>query len=264
MKKLSLILATILLLFGFANAKTLKIGASSIPHAEILEVAKPILKKEGIDLKVIIFQDYILPNRALASKDLDANYFQHSAYLDNQIKEYGYKFINAGSIHIEPIGIYSKRYKSLDELKEGDTVIFSNSVADRTRVLLLLQSAKLITLKKGIDVNTTANLSDIVSNPKKLKFNNNIDPALLARAYNSNEAALIIINTNYALEARLNPTKDALFIENKDSPYANLIAVREEDKNNPDILKLVKVLKSEEVAKFIANKYNGAIVHIKN
>ncbi len=148
---------------------TLKVGASNVPHAEILEEAKPLLKEKGIDLEIVTFQDYVLPNKALADGELDANYFQHIPYLESQIKENGYDFVNAGGIHIEPIGIYSKKYKSLDELPDGATVIMSSSVADHGRALSLLEANGLIKLKEGID-KTTATVKDIVENKRNIKF----------------------------------------------------------------------------------------------
>ena len=152
---------------------TLKVGASNVPHAEILEEAKPLLKEKGIDLEIVTFQDYVLPNKSLADGELDANYFQHIPYLESQIKENGYDFVNAGGIHIEPIGIYSKKYKSLDELPDGATVIMSSSVADHGRALSLLEANGLITLKEGID-KTTATVKDIVENKRNIKFETDI------------------------------------------------------------------------------------------
>ena len=197
-----------------AKNKQLVVGASNVPHAEILEQAKPILAKEGINLKIVKFQDYVLPNKSLASKDLDANYFQHIPYLNGQIKQFGYKFEIAGRIHIEPIGVYSKKYKSLTQLPNKATIIMSNSVADHGRMLTLLQQEGLIKLKPGIDT-TTATIKDIVSNPKHLNFKADIDPSLLPKVYKNGEGDAVLINTNYAIDAGLNPLKDAIALEGK-------------------------------------------------
>src|SRR5699024_8766007 len=156
-----------------SSENVLKIGASNVPHAEILEQAKPILKKKGIDLEIQKFQDYVLPNKALSDKEIDANYFQHIPYLEHQMKEQGYKFENDGGVHSEPIGIYSKKYKKLSELPDKATIIMSNSVSDHGRMLALLQQEGLITLKDGIDV-TKAETQDIVKNPKHLTFKSDI------------------------------------------------------------------------------------------
>lgn len=184
----------------------LKVGASNVPHAEILEQAKPLLKEKGIDLEIITFQDYILPNKALADKDIDANYFQHIPYLEAQMEEHGYNFVNVGGIHIEPIGLYSQKYKSVEELPNGATIIMSNSVADHGRILSMLQEKGLIKLKEGVD-KTRATVNDIVENPKKLKFKADVDAGLLPQVYQNGEGDAVLINANYALDAGLDPAK---------------------------------------------------------
>lgn len=243
------------------NAKTTKlvVGASPVPHAEILEKTKPILKKKGIDLEIKTFTDYVLPNKALASKELDANYFQHVPYLNGQIKEFGYDFVSAGGIHIEPIGIYSKKYKKLSELPKGAHLIMSNSVADHGRLLSLLEKEGLIKLKDGID-KTKAEIKDVVDNPKKLKFDANYEPKLLPQIFNNGEGDAVLINSNYAMDAGLNPVKDSIAIEDKESPYVNIIAVRKGDENKPAIKALVEALQSKEIQDFILEKYKGAVV----
>ncbi|WP_026576036.1 MetQ/NlpA family ABC transporter substrate-binding protein [Bacillus sp. UNC438CL73TsuS30] len=239
----------------------LVVGASNVPHAEILEKAKPILKEKGIDLEIKKFQDYILPNKALASKELDANYFQHIPYLNSQNKEFGYGFVNAGGIHIEPIGIYSKKYKKLSDLPNGAHLIMSNSVADHGRLLSLLEAQGLIKLKPGID-KTTATIKDVVENPKKLKFDTNYEASLLPKIYQNGEGDAVLINSNYAIDAGLNPLKDSIAIEDKNSPYVNVIAVRKGDENKPAIKTLVEVLHSKEIQDFILQKYKGAVVPV--
>ncbi|MCZ0756581.1 methionine ABC transporter substrate-binding lipoprotein MetQ [Anoxybacillus sp. J5B_2022] len=245
---------------GEKETGKLVVGASNVPHAKILKQAKPILKKKGIDLKIVIFQDYILPNKALADKEIDANYFQHIPYLESQKKEYGYDFVNAGGIHIEPIGIYSKKYKSLEELPEGATIIMSNSVADHGRILSMLQEKGLIKLKDGVE-KTKATVNDIVENPKKLKFKTDVDAGLLPQIYKNNEGDAVVINANYALDAGLNPAKDPIAVESpKDNPYVNIIAVRKGDENRKEIKTLVEVLQSKEIQDFINEKYKGAVI----
>ncbi|MFB6467513.1 MetQ/NlpA family ABC transporter substrate-binding protein [Cytobacillus sp. Hz8] len=246
---------------GGKELKKLVVGASNVPHAEILEKAKPILKEKGIDLEIKKFQDYILPNQALESKELDANYFQHIPYLEGQIAENGYDFVNAGGIHIEPIGIYSKKYKSLDDLPTGAKIIMSNSVADHGRILTLLESKGLIKLKDGVD-KVKATVKDIAENPKKLKFDTEYEASLLPQIYNNNEGDAVLINSNYAIDAGLNPLKDSIAIEDKDSPYVNVVVVRKGDENKPEIKTLVEVLHSKEIQDFILDKYKGAVVPV--
>jgi D-methionine transport system substrate-binding protein len=239
----------------------LVVGASNVPHAEILEKAKPILKEKGIDLEIKTFQDYVLPNKALESKEIDANYFQHIPYLNQQIKENGYDFVNAGGIHIEPMAVFSKKYKSLDELPDGATIIFSNSVAEHGRVLSLLEKGGLIKLKDGID-KVNAKIEDIAENPKNVKLKADYEPALLPQIFNNNEGDAVVINANYALDAGLNPVKDSIEIEGSESPYANIITVRKGDENREDIKTLVEVLHSKEIQDFINKEYKGAVVPV--
>ncbi len=246
---------------GGKGNKELVVGASNVPHAVILEEAKPLLKKEGIDLKIVKFQDYVVPNKALESKELDANYFQHIPYLESQMKENGYKFENAGGIHIEPIGVYSQKYKSLDDLPKGGTIIMSSSVADHGRMLSLLQQEGLIKIAEGIDP-TVATIKDIAENPKNLKFRADVEAGLLPKVYQNKQGDAVLINTNYAIDAGLNPMKDAIALEGKESPYVNIIAVREGDKDKKEIKALVKVLHSKEIQDFIIEKYEGAVVPV--
>ncbi|WP_394234546.1 MetQ/NlpA family ABC transporter substrate-binding protein [Niallia oryzisoli] len=243
------------------DMKKIVIGASNVPHAEILEQAKPILEEKGIELQIETFQDYVLPNQALDSGDLDANYFQHIPYFEQQIKENGYKFANAGGIHIEPIGIYSKKYKSLKDLPENAKVIISNSVADHGRVLSLLEKEGLIKLKEGID-KTAATLDDIVENPRNLEFDTEYAAELLPQIFNNNEGDIVLINSNFAIDAGLNPLKDSIAIEDSKSPYVNIIAVRKGDENKEEIKTLVEVLRSKEIQDFILKQYDGAVVPV--
>ncbi|MFD1020478.1 MetQ/NlpA family ABC transporter substrate-binding protein [Thalassobacillus hwangdonensis] len=264
-KTLSLIVGSLLILVLAAcgssdgDSDELVVGATSVPHSEVLEEAKPLLEEEGINLKIETYQDYVLPNKDLDSGEIDANYFQHIPYLEEQKAQNDFDFVNLGGIHIEPMGIYSKNIKSLEEIPEGTTVLMSRSVADHGRVLSLLEREGIIKLEEGVD-KVTATVDDIVENPKNLKFDAGIDAALLPSNYEREENALVAINTNYAIEADLNPTEDSLILEGPESPYVNVIAARSEDEDNEQLKKLVEVLRSEKIQNFIKEEYNGAVV----
>ncbi|MBO1004972.1 MetQ/NlpA family ABC transporter substrate-binding protein [Pseudogracilibacillus auburnensis] len=240
---------------------TIKVGASSVPHAEILEEAKPILAEKGIELEIEQYEEYVLPNDDLASGELDANYFQHIPYLEQTVADTGYELTHIGSIHIEPIGIYSKSIEDIDAVPEGSEVILSNSVSDHGRILGLFQKAGLITIADGVEV-ADATIEDIEDNPKNLTFSPDYEPAFLPELYETEEDALVVINTNFAIGAGLSPQDDSLFIEEDDSPYVNIIAVKEEDKDNEALNTLVEVLQSEEIQSFITEKYEGAVVPV--
>ncbi|MFD2045136.1 MetQ/NlpA family ABC transporter substrate-binding protein [Ornithinibacillus salinisoli] len=244
-----------------SDENTIKVGASSVPHAEILEEAKDLLKEQGYTLEIEPYEDYVLPNDDLASGDLDANYFQHIPYLEQTVADTGYDLDYIDGIHVEPIGVYSKGISSLDEIPEGTEVLLSNSVPDHGRILGLFESAGLITLDDEIN-KEEATIEDIVENPKGLDFQPDYDPAFLPELYETEENTLVVINTNYALGADLNPLEDGLFIEDESSPYVNVIAVRSEDKENEAINTLVDVLHSEEIQDFILEKYEGAVVPV--
>jgi len=236
-----------------------KIGASSTPHAEILEEARPLLEEKGISLIIEEYTDYVLPNDDLASGDLDANFFQHDPYLRQTIEDTGYELENIGAIHIEPMGIYSQTFSSLDDIEDGTEVLLSNSVAEHGRILALIESGGLITLDESVE-KANATLDDIVDNPKNLKFSPDYEPAFLPELYHSETDVLLAINTNYAIDADLNPVKDALIIEGGKSLYGNIIAVRSEDKDNETLKTVVEVLQSEEIQNFISEKYDGAVI----
>lgn len=238
------------------------IGASNTPHAVILEEVKPLMKEKGFDLEIETYQDYILPNKDLESGLLDANYFQTIPYLESQIADFGYDFVNAGGIHIEPMGVYSKKYKSLDELPDGATVLMSNSVSDHGRVLEMLEENSLITLAEGVD-KVKAELEDIVDNPKNLQFEPKYEAALMPTLYKNDEGDALLINSNYAIDAGLNPLEDSIAIEKSDSPYVNVITVRSGDENNAAIKALVEVLTSEEIQEFMLNEWSGSVVPVK-
>ena len=235
---------------------TLKIGATPVPHAEILEEIRPDLKEQGINLEIVEFNDYVQPNIALNDKELDANFFQHEPYLKDFIKEHkDVKLRNAGGVHIEPMGIYSKKIKDLKDLVNGSGVSIPNDPTNGGRALLLLQKAGLLKLKDG--VNEMATVQDIAENTKNLNIQE-VEAAQLPRTLE--DVDISIINTNFAMNADLNPMNDALFIEDKTSPYVNIIAVRDGDENRDEIKKLLTTIKSDKVKKFIEEKYKGAIV----
>lgn len=234
---------------------TIKVAATPVPHAEILAVVKPILEKEGVDLEIVQMTDYVRPNLALDEKDVDANYMQHKPYLDDFVQKRGLKLTSIANVHVEPMGIYSKKITSLNDVGDGATVTIPNDATNGGRALLLLQKAGLLKLKDNAGVAATVN--DIVDNPKNLKITA-LEAPQLPRTLN--DATLAVINTNFAMEANLVPTKDALFIEQKDSPYANILVVRSGDENRPEIVKLKQALTSPEVKKFIEEKYKGAII----
>lgn len=237
------------------KATVIKVGATPIPHAELLNFVKPILEKQNIKLEVIEFQDYVQPNTALVDKELDANFFQHQPYLDSFNKERGQNLLSVGSVHVEPLGLYSKNIKNINELKDGAVIAIPNDPSNASRALLLLQANGLLKLKDGGSITSTE--KDIVENPKNLKIEL-AEAAQLPRVLEDVSAA--VINTNYALPANLNPVKDALIIEGKESPYANNVVVRSGDQDRDEIKKLVEALNSPEVKKFIEDKYQGAVV----
>lgn len=238
-----------------ASAETIKIGVTPGPHAQIMEAVKPLAAKEGLDLQVLEFSDYVIPNQALSQGDLDANAFQHQPYLDNQVKDRGYDLVSVAKTVVFPIGLYSNKVKSLDELKDGAKIAIPNDPTNGGRVLLLLQSKGLIALKDGGTLK--ASPIDIVGNPKKLQIVE-LDAAQLPRSLD--DVTVAAINTNYAIEAGLDPVKDAIAREAAESPYANIIVVRKADTGKPWVAKLVKVYQSPEVKDFILTKFKNAVV----
>ncbi|WP_318507614.1 MetQ/NlpA family ABC transporter substrate-binding protein [Bacillus sp. T3] len=247
---------------GKGGNKTLVVGASAVPHAEVLEAAKPLLKEKGIDLKVQVFTDYILPNVALHDGEIDANYFQTPGYLELQMKENkDFDFVSVGEIHQEPIGVYSKKYKSLDDLPKGAKIIMSDSFSDHGRILPIFEKAGLIKLKEGVGAN--ARVEDIVENPKNLDFSTLIEAKLLASSFENGEGDAVVINTNYVLEAGINAKEYQIAREGDDVVPANLVVVNSKDKDNEEINTLVEVLKSKEIQKFIEEKYKGAVLSVK-
>lgn len=241
------------------NKGTIKVAASATPHAEILEEAKKILKDKGWDLQVQVFDDYVQPNNVVESGDFDANYFQHIPYLEQFNKEKGTHLVNAGGIHYEPFGIYPGTKKKLDELAEGDTIAVPNDTTNEARALLLLEANGIIKLKDGAGL--TATVKDIAENPKNVKIQE-LEAAQVPRV--KDEVAFVVLNGNYALQAGFSVSKDSIAYEKSDSEaaktYVNVIAVKKGNENKPGIKTLVEVLKSDEIKKFINDKYDGAVV----
>ena len=237
-----------------AQDKPLKIGVTAGPHAQIFEQVKKIAEKDGLKIQIVEFSDYIQPNAALAAGDLDANSYQHKPYLDQQVKDRSYKIVSVGYTVNFPIGIYSKKVKSLTELKEGARVGIPNDPTNGGRVLLVFQDKGLIKLKP--DAGLKATPLDVIDNPKKIKFVE-VDAAQLPRTLDDLDASAV--NTNYALSAGLNP-KDAIAQENAKSPYVNLLAVRDQDKDKPWVAKLVTAYHSDEIRKYIQTEFKGAVL----
>ena len=237
------------------EGKTLKVAATAVPHAEILNFVKPLLAKEKINLTVVEMADYVRPNVAVAEKELDANFFQHTPYLEKFVKDRKVDLVKVNGVHVEPMGIYSKKIKDLKDLPAEATISIPNDPTNGGRALLLLEKAGVIKLKDKAGI--TATVQDIAANPKNVKIKE-IEAPQLPRTLD--DVTLAVINTNYALDAKLNPTKDALVIEDKNSPYVNILVCRKGEENRPEIQALAKVLNSPEVKKFIEEKYKGAVV----
>ncbi|ERK54066.1 MetQ/NlpA family ABC transporter substrate-binding protein [Leptotrichia wadei] len=271
MKKiLSLLLATALFLVACGNknenkestssqsgaAKTEKliVGATPIPHAELLNLVKDDLKKEGIELEVVEFNDYVQPNKALADKSIDANFFQHVPYMEDFGKKNHIDMVAVGNIHLEPMALYSKKIKNVNELKNGDTLIIPNDPTNGGRALILLDKAGIIKLKDNTKLDSTP--ADIIKNPKNIKIetlsNEQIAPRL-------SEVAGAIINSNFAIDAKVTKN-EIILIEGKDSPYVNVVTVLKENQNDERVKKLVKALQSEKVKKYIEEKYDGRVI----
>ncbi|NLY30822.1 MAG: ABC transporter substrate-binding protein [Firmicutes bacterium] len=258
MKKiLTLILLVALLAAGSipAAAQTLKVGATPRPHAEILNLVKSDLSEVGINLEVIEFTDYVQPNLALAEGDLDANYFQHIPYLENFSKDHRLDLTYTAKVHIEPMGAYSDKLQKAEDIKQGAHIAIPNDTVNGGRALLLLEAQGLIELDPAAGI--TATVLDIVSNPLKLRFSE-LEAAQLPRVLP--DVDLAIINTNFALEAGLDPLTDALFIEGSESPYVNVLAVRSSDVDREDLAKLSEALLSDKVKDFILAEYGGSVV----
>ena len=238
-----------------AQDKVIKVGVTAGPHAQIFEQVKKVAARDGLKIQVVEFSDYIQPNAALVAGDLDANSYQHQPYLDAQIKDRGYKLVTAAKTVNFPIGLYSKKVKRLEDLPQGAKFGIPNDPTNGGRVLLLLQDKGLIKLKPNAGLKATP--LDVVENPKKLRFVE-LDASQLARSLDDLDASAI--NTNFAISAGLNPKTDAITVERADNPYVNILVVREADKNQPWVGRLVKAYQSEEIRKFIDKEFKGAVM----
>jgi D-methionine transport system substrate-binding protein len=255
MKKLVLAAAFALAAASSALAEDIKVGVTPGEHANIMEKVAAVAKTKGLNIDIIEFSDYVVPNQALNDGDIQANSFQHQPYLDNQIADRKFDLVAIGKTITTPMGVYSKKVKSLDELKDGDTVAIPNDPTNGGRALLVLASKGLIKFKDDAGIKVTP--SDIIENPKKIEFSE-LDAAQLPRSLDDVDAA--VINTNYAMEAGLNPKKDAIAIEGEKSPYANIIVVRSADKDAPWAKTLVEAYHDESIRKFINDEYKGALI----
>lgn len=238
-----------------AGAAPLLVGATAVPHAEILEVVKPILAAEGVPIEIKIFNDYVQPNVQLSEKRLDVNYFQTKPYLDEFNIARGADLLTVAGVHVEPLGIYSKKHTTLAAIPDGAQVVLPNDASNTGRALLLLQGAGLITLRDPS--NPLQTVRDIATNPKGLKFQE-VEAATIPRILPQVDAA--VINTNYALDAGLKPKTDALSLEGADSPYVNYLVARPDNQNDPRVQALANALRSQAVKDFIAKKYDGAVI----
>ena len=252
MKKIllsSLVLASVLM------GEKIVIGATPVPHAEILEVAKASLEAQGYELEIKVFNDYVLPNKALADKDLDANFMQHEPYLREFNAMNGTRLEPVFGVHLEPMGAYSKSIKSLAELKDGDKIAIPNDPTNESRALDLLAKNGLIELDTKVKLRTPM---DITKNPKNLKFVE-LDGATLPRALD--EVSLAVINSNFALNANLNPKSDSIISEDAiNNPYSNIVVVRADEVYGKKVIALKNAILSDEVKKFINEKYKGAVI----
>lgn len=238
-----------------ASAETIKIGVTPGPHAQILEQVKPIAAKRGLDIQIIEFSDYVVPNTALDTGEIQANSFQHQPYLDNQVKDRGFKIERAAYTVNFPIGVYSKKHKRWEDVPNGGTVTIPNDPTNGGRVLLLLRDKGVLKLKDGVGLKPT--VADITDNPKKLKIVE-IDAAQTPRTLDDVDAAAV--NTNYATQAGLDPAKDAILREDPNGPYANIITVRTTDKDKPWVKTLVESYHTPEIKEFVLTKFKGAVL----
>ena len=251
-----LFLSVVFFCFGCGNPNQVRIAVTPVPHADILEVVKEELKDEGIELRIIEVDDYNLPNRMLAEKQVEANFFQHAPFLEEQKRLHGYELTSLAAVHLEPLGMYSQELTSLDQLPEWATVAIPQDPTNEARALMLLEDAGLIKLK-SVENRYLLTTLDIEENPKHLRFQE-LDAPFLPRVLP--DVDLAVIPVNFALQAKLDPLKDALVLESTDSPYANIVVIRSEDMDAEVFKKLKKALHSEKLRKYIEEKYQGAII----
>lgn len=255
MKKLILAAAIAALAASSALAETIKVGVTPGPHAQIMEKVKEVAATKGLDIEILEFSDYVVPNQALNDGELNANSFQHQPYLDNQVADRGFDIVSVAKNVNFPMGVYSKTVKSLNELEDGATVAIPNDPTNGGRALLVLADQGLIKVdaEKGLKIGP----ADVTENPKNLQFAE-LDAAQLPRSLD--DVAAAVINTNYALEAGLNPKTDSIAIEGEKAPYVNVIAVRSADKDAPWVKTLVESYHNDEIKAFVAEEFKGAVV----
>lgn len=267
MKKILILFIAIAFAFtltGCGNKNVYKVGATPVPHAEILKHVQPLLKEQGYEFEIVEFTDYVLPNTALDDDEIIANFFQHIPYLENQITENGFDFTNVGAVHVEPIGLYTKKYDSLADLPSSLEIIISNSPTDRPRLFGVLEEAGLITINSDVtnaDIIDTyvLDLADLFSSEKNITFIE-VDSALLYTNYNNAEGDAVLINGNYALDNGLNPLEDAIAIEGSASLYVNILVCQTSNVDDPFIQALITTLQSNDVQKWIEKTYQGSVV----
>lgn len=268
MKKVLSILSIVTIAITLTGCKeeenVYKVGATPVPHAEILEQVQPILEEQGFKFEIVEFTDYVLPNSSLDSGELIANFFQHVPYLNAQIDEYGYDFVNAGGVHVEPIGLYSKDYNSLASLPDTLEIVISNSPTDRPRLLGVLEENGLITINSEVSsediiASSISNLPTLFTSTKTISFIE-VDSALLYTNYNNNSGDAVLINGNYALDNGLNPLEDAIALEGSASLYVNILVCNSADLEDPFIKALVEALQSDEIQNWIESNYGGAVI----
>lgn len=247
--------AAVLCSVSAANAGEISVGVTPVPHGEVMEFVKPIVAKQGVDLKIVEFNDYVQPNLATDDGELDANYFQHRPYLEEFTKDHGINLVEVAAVHIEPMGVYSKQIKKINELKDGAVIAIPNDPTNGGRALLLLNKAGVITLEDPTDI--TATVMDIKDNPKNIEISE-LEAAQLPRALEDVDAA--VINTNFAMQADLIPQRDAIVIEGADSPYVNILVANPESAKKEDMKILINAVQSEETRAFIEKQYKGAVL----
>ena len=242
---------------GLANAATLTVAATPVPHGDILRLVEPDLKAQGIDLKIVEFSDFVSPNIALDAGEVDANYYQHGPFLNDAVKTRRLKIAAVAPIHILPMAAYSDKIKNVNDLPKGAKVSIPNDPANGGRALLLLQKAGVIKLKA--DAGVTATPLDITENPRRLRFVE-VEAAQVPRTIP--DVDLAVVNSNYAIGVGLNPLTDSIYLEDKDSPYAVVVAARQGQENKHEVQALVKVLTSQKVKDFMLEKYKGSVVPV--
>ncbi|MCG7339091.1 MetQ/NlpA family ABC transporter substrate-binding protein [Staphylococcus sp. ACRSN] len=239
--------------------KTITIAASPAPHGEVLEHAKEAMEKKGYNLKIKTVNDYKVPNKLLDKGDVDANFFQHVPYLKAERKDHNYNIEEVGKVFTTPMGVYSQKYKDIKDIPKGSTIYVSNNPAEEGRFLSFFVDKGLVKIKKGVKIED-AKFEDIVENKKQLKFNNKQGAEFLPKTYKSKEGAAVIMNSNYAIDNGLTPHKDAIAVEGKSSPFANIIAVQKGHKDDKKYQTLLKVLQSDDMKSFIKKEYGQDVI----